>query len=86
LTNERALYQSNANRFIYIRKRKAQLGEIKDEKNRKVKRKNKGTVVLLYLTSTLNLSDLGSPTRDINIPVSIAIRVNKVRNPITTKR
>jgi len=38
----------------YIWMRKAQLGEIKEENNRKVKSKNKGTVLLLCLTATLS--------------------------------
>jgi len=38
-------------------------------------------VLLLCLTSTFNLSDLGGPTKSIKTPARIAIRVTEVRNP-----
>jgi len=51
----------------YIRTRKAQVGEIKEQKNRKVHRKEKVTV-LLFLTPILQ-SDLGGATSSIKIIV-----------------
>jgi len=38
---------------LYMDEKTTELGEVKEEKNRKVKRKNKGTVLLLYLTCNL---------------------------------
>jgi len=50
-------------------------GREKHEKNRIVKKKNKGTVLLLCL----NLSDLGGgPIRSVKTPASITVRVDEV--------
>jgi len=55
---------------LYMDKKSTGLGEIR-EKNKKVKRKNEGTVLLLCLTATLSgrypstHHDYGRPTRSL---------------------
>jgi len=51
--NVRALRPTTHKNTLYMDEESTELGKIREEKNRKVKRKKEGTVLLLCLTSNL---------------------------------
>jgi len=72
----------NNGKMLYTDEKSKELGEIK-KKNRKVKKKNEGTVLLLCLTYFFNLFDLGDSIWSIKTPASRAMMVSDVQNRIT---
>jgi len=71
-----ALRPSNA-KLLYADEKTTELEEIKEEKYRKIKWKNEGTMLLLWLTSTLSVLEALYQECN-NSSQHIDIRVNEV--------
>jgi len=70
--------QATQKGYMYMDKKSTKLGEVKTRRLGKWKARKKGMVLILCLTYTFNLFDLGGPTRGIKTPYNVAIRVNEV--------